>query len=118
MVTQTLGKGLTKDRPYMTDGSHLARATFSGGCFWCLQPPFDILDGVIATAVGYAGGCKTDPIHEDVVAGRTGHALAVQVLYDPERMDYGQLMDVFWHTIDPTLPNRQFCVTGVQYRTA
>jgi peptide-methionine (S)-S-oxide reductase len=107
-----------KDIQHMTDGSHFARATFSGGCFWCLQPPFDALDGVVATAVGYAGGCKADPVHEDVAAGRTGHALAVQVLYDSGRIDYGQLLDVFWHNIDPTLPNRQFCVTGAQYRTA
>ncbi len=102
----------------MTDGSHFARATFSGGWFWCLQPPFDALDGVVATVVGYAGGCKTDPVHEDVAAGRTGHALAVQVLYDSGRIDYSQLLDVFWRNIDPTLPNRQFCVTGAQYRTA
>jgi len=70
----------------MTDGDHLAHATFSGGCFWCLQPPFDTLDGVVATVVGYTGGRKTHPSHEDVTAGRTGHALAVQVLYDPRRL--------------------------------
>ncbi len=95
----------------MTDGGRCTKATFSGGCFWCLQPPFDALDGVVATVVGYAGGRKTDPAYEDVAAGRTGHALAVQVLYDPR-------LEVFWHNIDPTVPNRQFCVTGAQYRAA
>src|SRR5262245_15710659 len=101
-----------------SDGDHGATATFSGGCLWCLQPPFDVLDGVIATVAGYAGGCKTDPTYEDVAAGRTGHALAVQVCYDPHRLSYSQLLDVFWHNSDPTVPNRQFCVTGAQYRTA
>ena len=103
---------------YMTDSGHCVKATFSGGCFWCLQPPFDALDGVVATVVGYTGGRKTDPSHEDVTAGRTGHALAVQVRYDPRRMSYSQLLDVFWHNIDPTVPNRQFCAKGVQYRAA
>jgi len=102
----------------MTDGDHFAKATFSGGCFWCLQPPFDTLDGVVATVVGYTGGRKTHPAYEDVAAGRTGHALAVQVLYDPRRMPYSQLLDVFWHNIDPTVPNRQFCAKGAQYRAA
>jgi peptide-methionine (S)-S-oxide reductase len=102
----------------MTDGELLAKATFSGGCFWCLQPPFDALDGVIVTVVGYTGGRKTNPSHEDVTAGRTGHALAVQVLYDPRQLPYSQLLDVFWHNIDPTVPNRQFCVKGAQYRAA
>src|SRR5215831_8947381 len=106
------------ERPPMTDGEPVAQATFSGGCFWCLQPPFAALDGVVATVVGYTGGRKTHPAHEDVVAGRTGHALAVQVLYDPRRMTYSQLLDVFWHNIDPTVPNRQFCAKGAQYRAA
>ena len=103
---------------YSTDDDLFATATFSGGCFWCLQPPFDTLDGVVATVVGYTGGRKTDPSHEDVTAGRTGHALAVQVLYDPRRMPYSQLLDAFWHNIDPTVPNRQFCAKGAQYRAA
>jgi Peptide methionine sulfoxide reductase len=72
----------------MTDGELLAKATFSGGCFWCLQPPFDTLDGVVVTVVGYTGRRKTNPSHEDVTAGRTGHALAVQGLYDPRQLPY------------------------------
>ena len=106
------------EMPPMTDGDHFTKATFSGGCFWCLQPPFDTLDGVVATVVGYTGGRRTNPSHEDVTSGRTGHALAVQVRYDPRRMSYSHLLDVFWHNIDPTVPNRQFCAKGVQYRAA
>jgi peptide-methionine (S)-S-oxide reductase len=102
----------------MTESDLYARATFSGGCFWCLQPPFDTLDGVIATIVGYTGGRKTNPSHEDVTTGRTGHALAVQLLYDLQRLSYRELLDVFWHNIDPTVPNRQFCAKGAQYRAA
>src|SRR5215510_10290234 len=103
---------------HMKHGDHCAKATFSGGCFWCLQPPFDTLYGVVATIVGYTGGRKTHPSHEDVAAGRAGHALAVQVLYDPSWLPYRQLLDVFWHNIDPTVPNRQFCAKGAQYRAA
>src|SRR5215813_5005118 len=113
-----LGDTFHRAIPYRTHGDHCARATFSGGCLWCLQPPFDSLDGVIATVVGYTGGRKTHPSYEDVIAGRTGHALAVQVLYDPQWISYSQLLDVFWHNIDPTVPNRQFCVKGAQYRAA
>ena len=98
------------------DACHLVTATFSGGCFWCLQPPFDPLPGVMATTVGYTGGRKKHPTHEEVAAGRTGHAAAVQILYDPGRLSYAQLLEVFWHNIDPTTPNRQFCARGAQYR--
>jgi peptide-methionine (S)-S-oxide reductase len=104
--------------PSPTDSALCAKATFSGGCYWCLQPLFDTLEGVIATVVGYTGGRKTHPSHEEVIAGRTGHALAVQVLYDPRRLSYRRLLDVFWHNIDPTVPNRQFCAKGAQYRAA
>ena len=106
------------EMPPMTDGDLFAKATFSGGCFWCLQPPFVNLAGVVATVVGYTGGRKTNPSYEDVTAGRTGHALAVQVRYDPLRMSYSHLLDVFWHNVDPTVPNRQFCAIGAQYRAA
>src|SRR5262245_54227486 len=102
----------------MTDDDYFVHAMLSGGCCWLLQAPFDSLDGVIATVVGYTGGRKTHPSYEDVIAGRTGHALAVQVLYDPQWISYSQLLDVFWHNIDPTVPNRQFCVKGAQYRAA
>jgi peptide-methionine (S)-S-oxide reductase len=95
-----------------------AKATFAGGCFWCMEPPFDALPGVISTTSGYTGGTKTNPSYEQVSAGGTGHAEAVEVLYDPAKISYEKLLEVFWHSVDPTIRNRQFCDDGSQYRTA
>jgi peptide-methionine (S)-S-oxide reductase len=95
-----------------------AVATFAGGCFWCMEPPFDKLDGVLETISGYMGGRTKNPTYEEVSAGGTGHAEVVQVKYDPSRITYKQLLDVFWRNIDPTTPNRQFCDAGSQYRAA
>jgi len=96
----------------------LAKATFAGGCFWCMEPPYDKLDGVISTISGYTGGTKKNPTYEQVSAGTTGHAEAVEVTYDPKKITYVKLLDVFWHNVDPLTPNRQFCDGGSQYRTA
>ena len=93
-------------------------ATFAGGCFWCMEQPFDVLDGVVATISGYTGGKVKNPSYEDVSSGRTGHAESVQVVYDPRKVTYEQLLDVYWHNIDPTTPDRQFCDAGTQYRSA
>ncbi|MCG8460750.1 MAG: peptide-methionine (S)-S-oxide reductase MsrA [Holophagales bacterium] len=95
----------------------LARATFAGGCFWCMEPPFDKLDGVISTTSGYTGGPEERPTYEEVAWGRTGHTEAVEVVYDPEEISYETLLRVFWHNIDPTVKDRQFCDRGSQYRT-
>jgi len=95
-----------------------AVATFAGGCFWCMEQPFDKIDGVLATTSGYTGGTKQNPTYEQVSSGTTGHAEAVQVLYDPKKVSYEKLLDVFWHNIDPTVTDRQFCDVGNQYRTA
>ena len=95
-----------------------AVATFAGGCFWCMEPPFDKIDGVLATTSGYTGGMKQNPTYEQVSSGTTGHAESVQVLYDPKKVSYEKLLDVFWHNIDPTVTDRQFCDVGNQYRTA
>src|ERR1700740_1595915 len=78
-------------------------ATFAGGCFWCMEPPFDKLPGVISTTSGYTGGHKANPTYEEVSSGATGHAEAVQVVYDPTKVTYQKLLDVFWHNIDPTV---------------
>jgi peptide-methionine (S)-S-oxide reductase len=94
-----------------------ATATFAGGCFWCMEPPFDKLDGVISTTSGYIGGIVVNPTYEQVSGGRTGHTEAVQVVYDPSRVTYEKLLDVFWHNIDPTVRDRQFCDIGSQYRS-
>lgn len=94
-----------------------AVATFAGGCFWCMEPPYDELDGVISTTSGYTGGHKENPTYEEVSTGRTGHAEAVQVVYDPKRITYERLLEVFWRNIDPLTPNAQFCDHGSQYRS-
>ncbi|HUF17544.1 MAG TPA: peptide-methionine (S)-S-oxide reductase MsrA [Thermoanaerobaculia bacterium] len=96
----------------------LERATFGGGCFWCMEPPFDKLDGVVATTSGYTGGDRDNPTYEQVSAGGTGHVEVVQVLYDPEKISFARLLDVFWRNIDPTVADRQFCDVGDQYRSA
>jgi peptide-methionine (S)-S-oxide reductase len=96
----------------------LAKATFAGGCFWCMEPPFDKVDGVVSTTSGYTGGTKKNPTYEEVSSGGTGHAESVQVVYDPSKVNYAKLLEVYWHNVDPTVANRQFCDVGEQYRTA
>jgi peptide-methionine (S)-S-oxide reductase len=93
-------------------------ATFAGGCFWCMEPPFDELDGVISTVSGYTGGRTVDPTYEEVSSGSTGHAESLQVTYDPSKIAYENLLNVFWHNIDPLASDRQFCDIGEQYRSA
>jgi methionine-S-sulfoxide reductase len=99
-----------------TDGQ--AIATFAGGCFWCMEPPYDKLDGVISTTSGYTGGSKADPTYKEVSRGGTGHAEAVQIVYDPGKVSYEQLLEVFWHNVDPLDAGGQFCDRGDSYRTA
>lgn len=93
-------------------------ATFAGGCFWCMEPPFDKLDGVLSTESGYMGGEEDNPTYKEVSAGLTGHAEAVKVTFDPSRVSYRELLNVFWMQINPTTPDRQFADTGRQYRSA
>lgn len=99
-------------------GEKLAKATFAGGCFWCMQPAFDGVPGVITTTVGYSGGRTKDPTYDEVSSGSTGHAESIEVTYDPEKIGYRQLLDVFWHSVDPTDGEGQFCDRGDQYRSA
>jgi peptide-methionine (S)-S-oxide reductase len=93
------------------------KATFAGGCFWCMEPPFDELPGVISTTSGYTGGKTKNPTYEQVSAGITGHAESVEVMFDPAKITYARLLDVFWKNIDPVTANRQFCDSGTQYRS-
>jgi len=95
-----------------------AKATFAGGCFWCMEPPYDKLPGVISTTSGYMGGRTKNPTYESISTGATGHAEVVQVEYDPSKVTYATLLEVFWRNIDPTQRNGQFCDHGSQYRTA
>lgn len=96
----------------------LQKATFAGGCFWCMEHPFDELPGVVSVTSGYTGGHKKNPTYQEVSAGGTGHAESVQVVYDPSRISYQKLLDRYWHNIDPTVKDRQFCDVGNQYRSA
>jgi peptide methionine sulfoxide reductase msrA/msrB len=99
------------------NNNKLEKATFAGGCFWCMQHPFDELRGVVSTAVGYTGGHKEYPAYEEVCSGETGHAEAIEIQYDLSQITYPELLDVFWRNIDPTTLNRQFADVGSQYRT-
>jgi len=101
----------------MPSDTHLEKATFAGGCFWCMQPFFDNTKGVKKTTVGYAGGHETNPTYEDVSSGSTGHAEAIQIEFDPKEVSYEKLLDLYWHNIDPTQVNGQFVDEGTQYRT-
>lgn len=98
--------------------AELEKAVFAGGCFWCMEAPFDSLPGVVSVTVGYTGGYTKNPTYKEVSAGGTGHAEAVQIVYDRSRISYESLLTVFWHNIDPTVTNRQFCDAGHQYRAA
>ncbi len=99
-------------------GARYEKATFAGGCFWCMEEPFDKLKGVISVTVGYTGGHTENPTYEEVSSGTTGHAESVEILYDPAQIGYAKLLDVFWHNIDPTTRDREFVDVGTQYRTA
>ena len=95
-----------------------AVAIFAGGCFWCMEAPFDKVDGVVSTTSGYTGGAKVDPSYKEVSSGRTGHYEALKVEFDPARVTYQRLLEVFWRNIDPLDANGQFCDRGGQYRSA
>jgi peptide-methionine (S)-S-oxide reductase len=111
------GTGATGN-PVVKGASRLEKATFAGGCFWCMVPPFDKLDGVKSVTSGYTGGQKINPTYEEVSAGGTGHAESVQILFDPTKISYEKLLNIFWHNIDPTTRDREFCDSGHQYRSA
>jgi peptide-methionine (S)-S-oxide reductase len=93
-----------------------AKATFAGGCFWCVEEAFENVPGVSSVTSGYTGGQVPNPSYEQVSAGKTGHTEAVEVLYDPDKVSYSQLLEVFWRNVDPITPNAQFCDRGAQYR--
>ena len=98
--------------------SHTARAIFAGGCFWCMEPPFDKLEGVIATTSGYSGGHTENPTYKQVSSDTTGHFEVIEITYDPVKINYETLLNVFWHNIDPLDRYGQFCDKGESYRTA
>jgi peptide-methionine (S)-S-oxide reductase len=93
-------------------------AVFAGGCFWCVESDFDKVPGVISTTSGYTGGKTTNPTYDQISSKDTGHAEVVKIVFDPSKVSYAKLLDVFWHSIDPTTKNAQFCDVGSPYRTA
>ncbi len=105
----------TSAAPPVQEGQ--AEAIFAGGCFWCMEKPFDVLDGVISTTSGYTGGSEKHPTYQQVSYHKTHHYEAIRVVYDPRKVDYGRLLEVFWHNVDPTDAGGQFCDRGDQYRT-
>ncbi len=118
LVCQNTGKAEEVNVQMTDDGQHNEKATFAGGCFWCMEPPFEKLDGVVEVMSGYTGGKKENPTYEEVCSGLTGHVEAVQVTYDPREISYRELLNVFWQNIDPTDAHGQFADKGSQYRTA
>jgi peptide-methionine (S)-S-oxide reductase len=111
------GAAAAQMAPLPKPGPGQAVATFAGGCFWCTESDFDKVPGVISTTSGYTGGHVANPDYEQVSAGGTGHAESVQVIYDPGKVSYQQLLTYYWHHVDPTVKDQQFCDHGNQYRT-
>ena len=118
LFAEAVGAAPANAQPAAQTPGKAAVAIFAGGCFWCMEPPFDKLAGVKATTSGYTGGHVDKPTYEQVSAGRTGHAEAVRVEYDPALVSYSTLLEVFWRNVDPLAVNRQFCDAGTPYRSA
>lgn len=109
---------MTKPTKKSRNKTKIETATFAGGCFWCMQPCFDSLEGIVETVVGYTGGTVDSPDYEEVSSGKTGHAEAIEIHFDPEKISYNKLLELFWLNIDPTTKDQQFSDQGTQYRTA
>ena len=118
LVFAAAGLATAQMAPLPKPAAGQAVATFAGGCFWCTESDFDHVKGVISTTSGYTGGHVANPSYEQVSAGGTGHAESVQVIYDPAKVSYERLLTYYWHHIDPTVKDAQFCDHGNQYRTA
>jgi peptide-methionine (S)-S-oxide reductase len=116
IVATALGFAVAAPTTAQAPAVKTAKATFAGGCFWCMEHPYDRLPGVFSTTSGYMGGSVKNPTYQQVSSGRTGHTEVVQVEYDPSKVSYKKLLEVFWSNIDPTVENAQFCDRGSQYR--
>jgi peptide-methionine (S)-S-oxide reductase len=114
-LVAAIGGALAQDK---TTPDKTATAIFAGGCFWCVEADFDKVAGVLSTTSGYIGGSVKSPTYHQVSAGGTGHAEAVKIVYDPAKVTYAKLLDVFWHNVDPLVKDKQFCDSGDQYRSA
>ena len=109
---------MNKEKVMTIDREKYSVATVAGGCFWCMEPPFERLDGVVSVDSGYSGGTEVNPTYQQVASGMTSHTEAVEILFDPEKISYEKILDVFWMNIDPTQVDGQFADRGKQYRTA
>lgn len=118
LLTIGLGSFGISENEINTNNSVYKKATFAGGCFWCMQPPYDKLNGVVNTTVGYTGGKEKNPTYKEVSYGRTSHTEAIEITYDPLVISYNELLDIFWMNIDPTDNKGQFVDRGSQYRPA
>ena len=117
-ISSTLAAALLLAAAGAAQAQATAKATFAGGCFWCVESDFDKVPGVLSTTSGYTGGKTANPSYEQVSANTTGHAEVVEIVYDPAKVSYEQLLAKFWRSIDPTTKDRQFCDAGSPYRTA
>jgi peptide-methionine (S)-S-oxide reductase len=117
LIAAVAFSGVTSQAQTATN-ANAAKATFAGGCFWCVEADFDKVPGVISTTSGYIGGTVANPTYQQVSAKATGHAEAVEIVFDPQKVSFSQLVEHFWRTIDPTTKDRQFCDAGSPYRTA
>lgn len=115
-LSSVFQSALSDQIPMTSQG--FAKATFAGGCFWCMEPPFEQLPGVVSVTSGYTGGQKVNPTYPEVSSGGTGHVEAVEIVYDPVKVSYSRLLDIFWRNIDPLDAAGQFCDKGQQYRSA
>jgi peptide-methionine (S)-S-oxide reductase len=115
-VLSAAGHAQQAPPPTGPNGTRTATAIFAGGCFWCMEPPFDKLDGVVSTTSGYTAGTRVNPTYEEVSAGTTGHTEALKIVYDPSKVSYEKLLHVFWRNHDPLTAAAQFCDKGSQYR--
>ncbi len=118
MVSFILAAMLFVSGPQKGKESHLEKATFGAGCFWCVEAVFQRIDGVKSVVPGYAGGKKENPTYKEVCSGNTGHAEVAQITFDPSKVSFEKLLDVFWQAHDPTTLNRQGADQGTQYRSA
>ncbi len=112
-----LSQSINGSKPVTQSGARLERATFGGGCFWCMEAVFERIKGVKSVTSGYSGGTVPNPTYEQVCSGTTGHAESIQIEFDPSEVSYDNLLDVFWSSIDPTTLNRQGADEGTQYRS-
>jgi len=117
LLLNLLATTLLSTTAYADNAQKTETAIFAGGCFWCMEPPFDKLDGVLSTTSGYTAGHKDKPTYKEVSSGSTGHTEAIQIIFDPEKIAYAELLEVFWKNIDPVAVNHQFCDYGTQYRS-